>query len=141
MNRQFLISGVVMSIVALLIGGVVHGGLLAADYAQLPGLMRPQEEQMQYFPYNIVAHVFIGFAITWIYRQGMDATKPPLGQGVRFGIAVACLMTVPIFLIYYAVQPLPMTLVVKQIAFDGTGTILMGIIVAYLNRPPAAAPA
>ncbi len=40
-------------------------------------------------------------------RMGRDADKPFLGQGLRFGIAIAILMTIPVYLIYYAVQPWP----------------------------------
>lgn len=139
MNRQFLVSGVVVSIVALLFGGIVHAWLLAGDYAALGNLMRPQDEQMQYFQYNILAHVILGFALTWIYRQGMQVAKPVIAQGLRFGFAVSCVMVIPIFLIYFAVQPLPVALVAKQIIFDTIATTLLGVVIALLNRPPAAA--
>jgi hypothetical protein len=62
-----------------------------------------------------------------------------LGQGLRFGLAVAVLMTIPMYLIYYAVQPTPGALAVKQIMFDTIATVLMGIAVAYLNRAPGEA--
>ena len=141
MNRQFLVSGIVLSIATLILGGIIHAGLLHGEYAQLPHLMRTQEDQMNYFHFNIIAHLFIGFAFTWIYRQGREADLPWPGQGLRFGIAVSCLMTIPFFLIYYSVQPLPGTLVMKQIVFETTGNLLLGILVAYLNRPPAPQPA
>ena len=139
MNRQFLISGIVMSILAFVFGGVIHGALLAGDYAQLPNLMRSQEDSVNYIHWNAIAHVFMGFAMTWIYRQGVDPAQPPLMQGVRFGIAVVCLFIVPMFLIYYAVAPFPGTLVVKQIVFETIATTILGVAVAFLNRPPAAA--
>ena len=139
MNRQFLVSGIVVSIVALLFGGIVHAWLLAGDYAALGDLMRPQEEQMKYFQYNILAHVVLGFALTWIYRQGMQVAKPAIAQGARFGFAVACVMVIPIYLIYFAVQPLPAMLVAKQIVFDTIATTLLGVIVALLNRPAGTA--
>ena len=139
MNRQFLVSGVVVSIAAMIIGGIIHAGLLNSDYAQLPHLMRTQEEQMNYFHFNLIAHLFIGFAFTWIYRQGRVPDRPFPGQGVRFGIAVSCLMTIPFFLIFYSVQPFPGTLVIKQIVFETVGNVILGILVAYLNRPAAVA--
>ena len=139
MNRQFLISGIVMSILALVFGGAIHGWLLAADYTALGSMMRTPEDATNHFQWQILAHIFMGFAMTWIYRQGVDAAQPPLMQGVRFGLAVVCLFIVPMFLIYYAVAPFPPELVVKQIAFETVGTTLLGIATAYLNRPPATA--
>jgi hypothetical protein len=53
---------------------------------------------------------------------------------------VALLTIVPTYLIYYAVQPMPGAMVVKQIVFDGIGTVLLGVIVGWLYRTrPASA--
>jgi uncharacterized membrane protein len=55
---------------------------------------------------------------------------------VRYGIAVALLSFVPIYVIYYVVQPMPGSLVIKQIVLDGILLLLLGAIVAYLYRAP-----
>lgn len=62
-----------------------------------------------------IAHAFIASGFIWIYLKGREAGKPPLGQGLRFGLAVAVLMTIRMYLIYYAVQPWPDAVVVKRI--------------------------
>src|SRR5438128_300723 len=59
------------------------------------------------------------------------------GQGIRFGIAVICLTTVPLYLIYYVVQPMPGATVAKQIVFDGILVLILGAIVAFMYRRPA----
>jgi hypothetical protein len=61
-----------------------------------------------------------------------------MAQGLRFGIAVALLTTVPTYTIYYVVQPMPGNVVVKQILFDGILMLLLGTIVAWLYRSTAA---
>jgi len=137
MNRQFIISGIVISILAFVFGGVIHGVLLAGDYTALGSMMRAPEDATNYFHWNAIAHVFMGFAMTWMYRQGVDAAQPPLMQGIRFGLAVVCLFIVPMFLIYYAVAPFPGMLVVKQIAFETVATTVLGVATAFLNRPAA----
>lgn len=140
MDTKFWISGVAMSVLAFALGFVVHGLLLGGDYAPLAGgLFRTPEDSHGYFPYMVVAHILFGFAFTWIYRQGTTAGASTLGQGVRFGLAVAVLTTIPTYLIYYAVQPTPGVLVAKQIVFDGIAVVLLGIAVAYLNRAPGEA--
>ena len=55
----------------------------------------------------LLGDALMGFGLTWIYVKGREAGKPPVSQGLRFGLAIAALMTVPIYLIYYAVQPWP----------------------------------
>ena len=133
MDKRFWISGVVVSIAALLLGFVVHEVLLGSDYKALSTLYRSEAESQNYFHYMIIAHVLIGFAMTWIYRQGIDTSKSPISQGLRFGLAMALFSTIPGYLIYYAVQPLPADLVHKQMIFSTIAMLLIGVLVAYLN--------
>jgi hypothetical protein len=69
--------------------------------------------------------------------KGREA-KPFLAQGARFGLAIAMLATIPTYLIYYVIQPWPVGVVVKQIAFDTIGVVLIGIVVAWISAPRAA---
>lgn len=133
MNKQFLISALTMTIATLLAGFVVHATLLSQDYAALPALYRSDEDQQNFFTYMLLAHVLIGIGLTWIYRMGKN-DQPWLGQGIRFGIAIAVLTTIPTYLVYYAVQPMPAILAIKQILFDSTTMLFMGVLVAFVNR-------
>ena len=133
MNSKFVMSVVIMAVLSLALGFVVHGWLLAPDYKALGALFRPEADAMAYFPFMIAAHVLIGIAFTWIYRFGRE-NKPFLGQGVRFGLAVAVLTIIPTYLIYYAVQPMPGNVVAKQLVFDTIAMVLMGIVCAWINQ-------
>jgi hypothetical protein len=133
MNKQSIISVIVLFIVSMLLGFAIHGALLADEYMALPDLFRPEAEAQNYFMWMILAHVSMAIGLTWVYRMGKE-DKPWLAQGIRFGIAIAVLMTIPIYLIYYAVQPLPEMLVIRQISYDGIGSIIMGIVLAFVNK-------
>jgi hypothetical protein len=137
MNTKFVVSAVIMAVMSLALGFVVHGWLLAPDYKSLAAIFRPEADQMGFFPFMIVAHALIGVGFTWIYRMGREA-KPFLGQGVRFGVAVAVLAVIPTYLIYYAVQPMPGNVVAKQIIFDTIAMVLMGIVCAWINQDKTA---
>lgn len=133
MSKKAIISVVVMFVMSMALGFVVHGLLLQPAYLALPGLFRPEAEAQAYFPWMLLAHLFIAVGFVWVYLKGRE-DGPFLGQGVRFGLAIAVLMTIPTYLIYYAVQPMPGMLVVKQIVYDTIGVVLMGIVVAWINR-------
>src|ERR1700692_201856 len=136
MNKKFLIAWVVL-LVAWFIGSfVVHGVLLHSDYVQLTNLYRTEADQQKYFPLMILAHVILSGAFVWIYARGVEA-KPWMAQGVRFGVAVALLTTVPTYMIYFVVQPMPADVVIKQIVFDGVLVVILGVIVAWLYRETA----
>jgi hypothetical protein len=139
MGGRFWISGVVMSILAFANGFVVHGVLLHDDYSRLPNLLRPEVEAQGYFGWMLLADLLMGFGFTWIYVKGREAGKPAVGQGLRFGLAIAALMTIPMYLIYYAVQPWPGAVVVKQIVYDTISVLVMGVVVAFINQGPKSA--
>jgi hypothetical protein len=133
MNKKMLISILVIFVMSLGLGFAFHGTLLAADYARIANLYRIPSDQEGHFPFMILAHLILAIGFVWVYNKGRE-DKPWLGQGIRFGIAVAVLMVIPHYLFYFAVQPLPGMLVAKQIIFDTIGMILMGIVVAGLNK-------
>jgi hypothetical protein len=138
MDKRFFIAWVVIFVVWFLGSYVVHGVLLHDDYAALPNLFRPEAEAQKHFPLMILAHVILSGAFVWIYARGTE-NKPWLGQGLRYGLAVALLAVVPMYMIYYVVQPMPGAHVVKQIVFDGILVLVLGAIVAYLYRAPGRA--
>ena len=139
MSKRFWISVVVMFIAAMACDFIVHGVLLGRDYAALtPRLFRAEADAQAYFPFMLLAHVFMAIGITWLYRGGRGA-RPWAGQGVRFGLALAFYAVVPTYLIYFAVQPTPGDLVAKQIVFDSISAVILGLIAAAVNRDSPAA--
>lgn len=138
MDKKFLIAWIA-TFVAWMIGSViVHGTLLQSEYAKLQTLFRSPADSQKYFPLMILAHVVLAGAFAWIYARGVQA-RPWVGQGLRFGIAVALLTVVPTYTIYYVVQPMPGGMVVQQIVYDGILLVLLGLLVAWLYRERTAA--
>lgn len=132
MNKKFLVAWLVVFVVMFLGGFVIHGMLLQDEY-MATGLMRPEAEQEGFMAWMVLAHVMMAGAFTWIYARGVE-NKPWLGQGLRFGLALALFCTVPIYLIYYCVQPVPEMLVIRQIAYDLILMLAVGAVVAFLYR-------
>ena len=138
MSKRFIIAWVVVFIVWMAGSFVVHGVLLHDDYARLSNLFRTEADSRQHFGWMILAHVIMSGAFVWIYSRGVDAA-PWLGQGVRYGLAIALLTAVPTYMIYYVVQPMSGDTVVKQLVFDGILTVLLGLVAAFCYKTPATA--
>ena len=134
MNKKFIISSLVAGFASLMFGFLVHAVLLHGDYARLPQLYRPETQAQGYFGFMLLAHLLIGIGMTWIYLRGHEAGKGVLVQGARFGLAIAVVSIIPLYLIYFAVQPLPSDLVAQQIVLSTIGMVLQGIVVAWLNK-------
>ena len=133
MNKKFVIAWIVLFVAWFMGSFIVHGLLLHSAYMQLTELFRPEDEQQKYFPLMVLAHVILSGAFVWIYARGVEA-KPWMAQGARFGLAVALLTSVPTYMIYFVVQPMPAQVVTEQILFDGVLMVILGMIVAYMYR-------
>jgi hypothetical protein len=133
-DKKFWLTFVVAFVVTMLLGFVVHGMILAGDYAALTDVMRPHEEAQARFGFMLAAHAILAFGFSWLYRAGREAGKPWLGQGVRFGFAFALAALVPIYLIYHTVANFPLDLALKQVVLETLGSIVAGISVAFVNK-------
>ena len=80
----------------------------------------------------LVSSQLTKLAIPWLTAQAINAVQTSGSAGGQS----AALLIVPIYLIYYVVQPMPGNLVVKQILFDGILLLVLGGIVAWLYRAP-----
>jgi hypothetical protein len=133
MGKRFAIAWIAVFIVWMLGSFLVHGVLLHDDYMKLQNLFRTEADSQGHFAYMILAHVLLSGALVWIYSRGVDGA-PWMGQGLRFGIAIALLTVVPTYMIYYVVQPMPGATVVKQIVFDGILILILAGVVAFIYR-------
>jgi len=116
---------------------VIHGFILAPDYAPYYGsLLRSMDSaswQMLLLP---VSHLsFIG-ALVWVYtRARLDGS--PAAQGVKLGFVGWLMGQVPLWLLWYAEQPWPGALVLKQLALELVSSVLVGLTVALVARQRA----
>jgi hypothetical protein len=131
--KTFAVAWVVAFVVWMAGSFVVHGVLLAGDYRALPALFRDEADGAAHMPILLFAHVVASGALAWIYGRGVQ-TRPWIGQGVRFGLAAAALLPIYMYLVYFAVQPMPAALVVRQIIFDSTVVVLVSLGVAFVHR-------
>ena len=138
MNKKFLVSWVVVFVAWMVGSFVVHGVLLHDGYTALANLFRTEEEANKYFHFMLLAHVLMAGAFVWIYNRGSE-NKPWLAQGARYGVAIALLAPVPTYMIYYVVQPMPAEMAIQQALYDSTLVVLLGVLVAFLNKSAASA--
>ena len=127
-----MLTIVVIFIIANLTGFLIHAFLLAPDYMAVKEHYRPEGSEKMIFIF--LAYLAFAIGAVFAYAKGVE-NKPWLGQGLRFGIVLWLILTIPSFFIAYAVQPVPTMLMVKQVLFEGIDKILLGVITAALYRP------
>ena len=115
----------------------IHGFMLAADYAPYEGtlLRSGVATQMLFLP---VAHLSFITALAWVAtRLRLDGTL--IARGLALGLVGWCMGQVPLWLIWYAEQPWPGNLVVKQLGLELVSSVVVGVTIATVLRPPASA--
>jgi len=133
MNKfRLVLTIAVVFVVANFTGYFIHAIWLRPDYMLVANLYRPEGQEKMVF--IILAYLSFAIGAVWAYAHGVES-KPWLGQGIRFGIVLWLILTVPSFFIQYAVQPLPAILLAKQVITEGIDKIVIGVIIAALYRP------
>jgi hypothetical protein len=131
--KRYALAVVVVLILNNVFGFLIHGTLLQADYANYPNLLRTQEDVQAHFHWMLLNFLLFSLAFVWVYAQGVE-DKPWPGQGLRFGLAVWLLTSVPTFLTFYAVQPWSGDVVLKQILYELPRGLVLGLAAAALYR-------
>jgi hypothetical protein len=138
MNSRFWIGWLVVFVLWMAGGYLIHDVMMGADYAALPGLFRPEAEVHEGILHLAIAHLIMAGAFTWIYSRGVT-DRPWVGQGLRFGVAIALLAVVPMYWILHTVQPWPSSLAHKAMLYDSLLVVVVSLVLAAIyQRKPAA---
>ena len=142
MDKRFLVCGLMMSLAAMLLGVLVHGGLLRADYLAHAALYRDPVEANARLVWIVVAYALIGFSMTWLFRRMYPERRVRARDGLQFGLAIALVSFLPWHLLAYVGQPLPSGLLARQVLFDLLSMLLLGRLLVRLrpNRAPLSLP-
>jgi hypothetical protein len=134
--KRLLLTAIAVYVVGFLVAFLFHDVLLGKDYQAISALLRPEAEMKM--AYIIVGYAFWALGIAWLYGKGVEA-KPWVAQGLRFGLALACVWAVPWDLVNYATLPIPFALAMKGLAADVVNALACGLVAAAINRRPATA--
>jgi hypothetical protein len=121
---------------------VIHGVILAADYEPYEGtLLRDFTGgpgwQALLLP---VAHLCFVSGLVWIYgRLSLDGSRT--ARGLTLGLIGWLVGQAPLFMIWFAQQPWPDSLVVKQLGLELLASLAIGLTIAFVSRLPVRNPA
>jgi hypothetical protein len=132
--KRLLSAAIAAFLVSELLAIVVHGFILAADYGPFYGkLLRSEPSwQMLLLP---VAHLAFVCALVWIAgRLGLSGA--PAAQGLKLGALGWIVGQVPLWLVWYAEQPWPGPLVLKQLGLELASSLIIGLTIGVVARLP-----
>jgi hypothetical protein len=115
---------------------LIHGFILRADYAPYYGTLLRSMDGKPGWPAALlpIAHLSFVVAYVWMYNR-INLPGPWFRAGLAYGLIGWMIGQAPLWLLWYAEQPWPDTLVVKQLSLELVSSLILGLVVAALARP------
>ena len=130
MNKQrYLLASLAVLVFVFIYEWSFHGGLLKGIYEQTAHLWRSKNDC--HMPVIIAAQLIFSFVFSFIFLKGYE--NKGIMEGVRYGALIG-LLAIPSNLVYYAVMPLPVQLVVLWCVGGLVEMILAGAILAAVYK-------
>jgi hypothetical protein len=83
-----------------------------------------------------VAHLCFISALVWIYgRLALDGSQT--ARGLKLGLIGWLVGQAPLWMIWYAEQPWPDRLIVKQLGLELLSSLAIGLTIAFVSKLPA----
>lgn len=119
-------------VVSQVLAVAVHGFLLDAEYAPFRGtLLRADASwQMLLLP---VSHLLYISALVWVFGRA-EFRGSATSQGVKLGLLGWIVGQAPLWLLWYAEQPWPGSLVTKQLVLELASSMILGMTIAAVAR-------
>ena len=118
-----------MCVAVTLLGYLIHGVLLGADYQAVSHLHRP----MPQFGALLFANLAFSAAAVWL-RHEVPFGATIARSALKLGLLLWMIWAVPMFVIEFALQPIALSLTLKQLAFELADMLVIGFMLTMAVR-------
>lgn len=132
-NKTFWTGFVVVYVIAQVIGYVVHSVLLAETYQALASIWRPEEEMTSMMWVMFVTSAISLLVFCYIFTRGYEGRG--IMEGVRYGLLIGLLMSVPMAFESWAVYPITLELAVMWCITGFIYWVIAGAVFAAIYKP------
>lgn len=137
--KRSLATGAVAFVVSQVLAISIHGFILRPDYLPFYGtLLRPMTGEAWQALLLPVTHLLFITALVTINNR-ITLGGDPIVRGLKLGGLGWLIGAAPQWLLWYAEQPWPGTLVVKQLALELVAALILGVVVSVMSRRAAPA--
>ena len=140
--RRFALSVVVIFVLSQVFAIVIHGFILGPDYRPFYGtLLRPMqvsgsgaEASAWMITFLPLAHLAMAIAFVALFSRWVRPGGDEIAQGLKFGVLAWLFGPVPMYLLWFAEQPWPLSLTIKQVLLELFTMLVLGTFTAMLYR-------
>ena len=116
-------------------GFLIHHLWLGEFYHAHAQWWRPAGEMPSMLPVLFTAQLALAALLSAVYAKGYEPNKGGVGQGVRFGVLVGLLLTLPCSLMNHVIYPYPTSLIMRWLIGGLAEIILAGGVIGAIYRP------
>lgn len=136
-TKRRIAAVVAVFLTAQVFAVLIHGFILARDYAPFYGrLLRPMSDNPGWPIFMLPAsHLAMSVAFVALLERTLRE-GPVLPQAIRFGVLAYLLGPVPMYLLWFAEQPWPSSLLVKQLPLELITFLTLGAVAGSIVKRP-----
>lgn len=130
-------------VVSQVLEALIHGFVLASDYAPYYGsLLRANDDDSGAMLVLPFAHLSVICGLVWIFAH-LPLVGSQAVRGLKIGLLGWLVGAAPVWLLWYAEQPWPGSLLMKQLPLELAASLAIGLTIAFVggkraNEPRAA---
>jgi hypothetical protein len=139
--KRFALTVFLVFVIAQVFAIVIHGFILGPDYRPFYGtLLRPMQVSaagaavsawmVVFLP---LAHLAMAIAFVALFNRWVRPGDE-IAQGLTFGVLAWLFGPVPMYLLWFAEQPWPLSLTIKQLVLELFTMLVLGTFTAMLTR-------
>ena len=130
------LAGLVVFVLANVGAVIVHGFVLAADYEPYEGtLLRRGTEPAWQFIFLPVVHLSFTIGLIWLFRIAREDAAGWTPRALKLGVIAWLIGPAPLYLLWYAEQPWPGTLVARQLPYEFVIAMVLALTAGAMLRP------
>lgn len=128
--KKFWVSFIAVFIAMVIINALIHSLILGPTYQsdEMKNIWRTDMQAKMWIYY--IVYLITSFFFVLIFSKGY--TGKGIIEGVRYGIYIGFLMSVPMAYATYAMIPIPYSIAVQWFIYGMIQYIILGIIVAAI---------
>jgi len=132
---RVVLAGVAVFVLANVGAVLVHGFLLAADYQPYEGtLLRRGDEPAWQFVFLPVVHLSFTIGLIWLFRIARVEGDRWTARALKLGMIAWLIGPAPMFLLWYAEQPWPGSIVAKQLPYELAIALILALTAGAMLR-------
>ena len=122
---------------AVIVGGdfLVHHGWLGGFYKAHPDWWAAEAQMQERLPLLLLGQLVLAALLTLVYAKGYEPHKGKGNQGMRFGLLMGLVLTVPQNLLNAVIYPYPTSLLISWVVGGLFIYTLAGTVIGALYRP------